>query len=119
MTEEEFYRLGELTRAAIVEEIDSRIGRVIAVAEHVNELDGRTLTLADRLTKITAALVEADGALSQRIDGLENFAASFAPGNGYEDTRKALEGVLPPGSVIEYVGPPRKRRGLLRRKSTK
>lgn len=85
----------------------------------------RTLTPQDRdfvravVADAVIALIQADQALAERVAALENFAASFAPGNEYEDTRKAL---VESGLVIEqkFTGPTRpKRRGLFRRKSTK
>lgn len=113
MTEEEFHRLGELTRAVIVEEIESRIGRVIAVAEAADTAVARTDALAGKLADVTAALVAADGAILERLDALERFAASFAPGNEYEHTRRAL---VDAGLLANAGTPPElKRRGLLSR----
>lgn len=71
MTEEQFSHLSATLHQAIDDEIEARIGKVVAVAEDAAEARQRTEALARKLADVTTALVAADGALAERVEELE------------------------------------------------
>lgn len=107
MTEEQIRELTGTLRAAIVEEIENRIGRVIAVVEHVDEMDRRAYSVEKRLERAVLALVDADGALATRLARAESVLKTIAvPTNGLTETHEAAKKTYPPAvETLERAAP--------------